>query len=194
MFKTAFMIRLLVILVPGLIIPGCSGGGEDPDGKVPPEDPASHPYYLSFRFNGEEIIYKSHTVAQFYYDEENLAYHCNLVASLETNNIKNGVTVFLTNKEAFVSGVDYQLVNGIEMAANGAVMPQVTVVLFDEDGKAYTAQFLSVEGLEFGDTATLRFTEITNAYVKGTFSAIVFTAIAREEGVITDGEFYFSIL
>ncbi|GEP98178.1 hypothetical protein CCY01nite_44380 [Chitinophaga cymbidii] len=171
-----------------LLVAGCS--------KKKGDDPASADgYYLRFKADGVQREYKQTTTAHIYYDADNLTYHCNLAATLTfAGTTKDLMTLFLVNKTAFTTGVTYRLSNGIDMEETGAVMPQVMISLLDPQGKPYTAQFLPVTGLQFDDKAEVRFSEITDKYVKGTFSGLAFGVLPeRKEMKIEEGSFYLSI-
>jgi hypothetical protein len=172
-----------------LLCNSCSTDSEDPDGQ----DSDDKVYYIKFKYNGVQKDYRMNTLAQFYYDNNNLSYRCNLTGGLKANNAADAFTLFVVNKEALTTNKKYQMKNGIEMQ-NGGVMPQVIAVFLNENGKGYTAQFLSTDFLAFDDEAEMMFTEITDKYTKGTFTARVFTSAPdREELLITDGEFRLAI-
>ena len=183
------MYRYCYFILAVLLMAGCS--------KKKGDDPAAaDDYYLRFKADGVQREYRQTTNAQFYYDADNKTYHCNLVATLTFGaTTKDIFTLFLVNKTAFTTGVTYQLSNGIDMEETGAVMPQVVISVLDPQGKPYTAQFLPVTGLQFDDKAEVRFSEITDKYVKGTFSGLAFGALPeRKEMKIEEGSFYLSVL
>lgn len=183
MYRYSFAFLLL------LILGSCSKKSDNPG------EPGDGEYYLRYKSDGVQKEYKAITLAQFYYDAENLTYHCNMTSSLALNNAsKDMLSLLLVNKESYKTGVTYQLTNGIEMAKNGAIMPQAAIALSDENGKPYTAQFLPATWYQFDDMAEVRFTAITDKFVKGTFSGLAFTAMPeRAEKKVTDGEFYLRI-
>lgn len=171
-----------------LLTIGCSSDG-DPDLNDPNGD-----YYVRFKCNGVQMTYKVHSEVQVYFDEKNLVYRCNIVGSARIINTHEAMSLFLVSKIPYETGVTYTLNTEVEMAGNGAIMPQVTAVYLDENAKGYTAQFLPSDWFDFKDAAEVKFTEITDNHFKGTFSARVFTSVPdRDELLITDGEFYVSI-
>lgn len=169
------------------LVTGCSADGD-------PGPDADAEYFVRFKCNGVQKTYKAHSVAQTYFDEKNDVYRCNIIGSTEILNTHDAMSLFLVAEDSYVTGISYKLATEVEMAGNGAIMPQVTAVYLDESGKGYTAQFLQSDWYDFKDQAEVTFTEITDKYFKGTFSARVFTAMPeREELQITDGEFYVSV-
>lgn len=183
MYRYCFAFLLL------LILGSCSKKSDNPG------EPGDGAYFLRYKSDGVQQEYKVTVLAQLYYDAENLTYHCNMTAGLSLNNVtKNILSLFLVNKESFKTGVTYQLANGIKMAKNGAIMPQVMISLLDASGKPYTAQFLPATWYQFDDKAEVTFTVVTDKFVKGTFSGLAFTAMPeRAEKKVTDGEFYLPI-
>lgn len=170
-----------------LLMTACSSDNE------PGPDPDTD-YYVRFKCNGVQKNYQAHSIVQIYFDEENKVYRCNIIGSARIVNTKDAMSLFMVAEDPYETEVAYTLSTEVEMAGNGAIMPQVTAVYLDEGGKAYTAQFLQSDWYDFKDQAEVKFTEITDKHFKGTFSARVFTAMPeREELLITDGEFYVSI-
>jgi hypothetical protein len=152
-------------------------------------------YYIRFKVSGTQKEYKANPVAQVYFDEDNLAYRCNIVGSGNIVSTHDVMTLFMVSKEPFKKDVQYVLQTEVEMASNGSQMPQVAAVYIDENKKGYTAQFLPADWFDFDDHAEAKFTEMTDKHIKGTFSARVFTSIPdREELLITDGEFYVPVI
>ncbi|QEH42992.1 hypothetical protein [Chitinophaga sp. XS-30] len=181
------MTKYTLLLLSMVLLAGCSKKSDNPA--------APGTYYLRFKADGVQKEYKAHTLAQLYYDPENLSYHCNMTSSLKTAELgKDALSLFLLSKTAYKTGERYHLRNEIEMPKTNAIMPQVMISMFTESGKPYTAQFLPVTGLQFDDAAEVKFTEITDKYVRGTFSGLAFSMLPeRAELKVTDGEFYLAV-
>lgn len=181
------MTKYALLLLSIVLLAGCSKKSDNP------AEPGT--YYVRFKADGVQKEYRNHTLAQFYYDPENLSYHCNMTSSLKMAELgKDALSLFLLSKTAYKTGERYHLRKEIEMPKTNAIMPQVMLVFFTESGKPYTAQFLPVTGLQFDDAAEVKFTEITDKYVKGTFSGLAFTSMPeRAEVTVTDGEFYLAV-
>jgi hypothetical protein len=182
--------KLVKLCLLGMVVfmsTSCSNDSDDPGPN------ATGSYFIRFNANGVKKEYKLLTYASFSYDEDYPIYEGVALAGLTSDGSKDVMSFFLTDKKEFQTGKTYNVKNPGDTSGPHAMMTQLKVVYLDENGTPFTAIFPDIElykDLNVKDEAQLIFTEISDAHIKGTFSATVFTEFPeRKKLIITDGEF-----
>lgn len=189
LLQTTFPTLLLWLSV--LTMTACMTEGEEAPIK---EDE----YYLKFKVGGVEKKFSAlpNSMASFFYLEEAKIFGGQISG---INNIleptKNFVIIQLFNETAYQANLSYQQQDPVTFDLISR--SRIIFTYADENEKVYNAALLKAQHptLDIKDEAEVRFTEMTPAYVKGTFSARVgevnFTVLSnRKELLITEGEFY----
>ena len=184
-------ISLAVILTGQLFLAACTSE-EGPELEEPKE------YYLKFKVGEVEKKYTAlpNSIASFYYLKDFEIYGSTITVIKDINQAtKDIVSIQLINETHFEQNQVYILQDPV--IAQSISRSRIIFSYFDENGEGYNALLLkdSYPTLEINDEAELKFTEITDSYVKGTFwarvNAVEFTTLAgRKELLITEGEFF----
>ncbi len=186
------VVASLCIALAGL---SCSKSNDGPTD----EDPVGG-YYIRYKANGEnhEYTHESLIHAFILTLPETGAHQC-LIQGRRYEDDQNRDAVFfvVTDPIALKSGVAYRLSDRLEWPEYNQSVSQVYGSHYNASGEKYFAQLYQLPSLPFEvkDDATVRFSEITDKTVKGTFSMRAFTTYPDlKEVMITDGEFYVPVL
>ncbi len=108
---------------------------------------------------------------------------------------KNSVIVSLRTNERLEMGINYQMQE--EIVVQGRVSPRMTMIYFDENGKAYGATLLRSQNPGARDNCNLTLTDFTTEGTTGTFEGVLFdlsdttTPLADRTAVLlTEGKFF----
>lgn len=153
-------------------------------------------YYMRCKLNGASIEYNSQAFAGISHLTSNNLYTCVMGAYKDVNaGLKNAFTITIFSASPISANVGYNDPLKAQ-EANGAIVPQTTIFWYDSTGAGYltAGQFADNSGNTplsgVVANAKLTITEITSAYLKGTFSGTVYRSDFGRTEAITDGEFY----
>jgi hypothetical protein len=188
---------VLAVLVIVFALPGCkkSGGSGNSGGNG--SGGTGSGYYMKFKLNGVAVEFDSQPFAGISYNKQDSLYTCVLTAYKDVNaGLKNAITVTLFSNNAIAAGVGYND-PAKARAANGTITPQNTVFYYDSTAIGFLTMGLFADAngniLLTGIVADARLTitEMTAAYVKGTFSGTVYkSSTLMQYYTITEGTFY----
>lgn len=184
MKSTAYFLTLLLFSV----LVGCSSDDDD----------TTQPTYLfRFKVDGDAVDY-SHVVSQAYYPGSSWAnqvyddgtYYSMIFATNDVNEVtKDAVQLLIRHPEAIKANVTYGTTSS---TATSHISPDFFQFGYYDANKAlYLAREHSYyEAInQSPTTATIRFTEISNTRIKGTFSGTLHNYNRTVWITITDGEF-----
>jgi hypothetical protein len=154
-------------------------------------------YYMKFNLNGKAVEYDSQPIAELNTVNSDGLYSAVLLAYQNVNaGSKNAVTITVFSSTAIAANVAYDDPKKAT-ETNGSQAPATTVFWEDSTGTGYltAGEFSDANGnMLIGGivaNAKLTITELTNAYLKGTFSGTVYNSgDLSVSDAITDGEFY----
>jgi len=153
-------------------------------------------YYMRCKLNGASIEYNSQAFASIAHLTSDNLYTCVMGAYKDVNaGAKNAFTITVFSANAIAAGVGYNDPLKVQ-GSNGNTVPQTTIFWYDATGAGYlTAGSLSdntgntpISGVVAN--AKLTITEMTSAYLKGTFSGTAYRSDLNASEDITEGEFY----
>jgi hypothetical protein len=177
------LVKIFTFVLLIIALTGCDKEPERPD------------YYFRFRFNGVQKEFRATNDSNIVFIEDGGLQLATFNMVSQKNPAINSIYIGLRTTEAPQVGVTYEL--QVPVIVQGELSPQVTVLYFDENGKAYLASLLTFSNPGARDDATVTFTEISREGSIGTFDALVFEAedetseiSNRQEFTITGGEFY----
>lgn len=108
---------------------------------------------------------------------------------------KNSVIISLRTTERLEMGLTYQMQE--EIVVQGRVSPRMTMIYFDENGKAWGATLLRSQNPGARDNCNLSLTDFTTEGTTGTFEGVLFdlsdntTPLAdRTAMLLTEGKFF----
>lgn len=108
---------------------------------------------------------------------------------------RNSIIISLRTNERLEMDIAYQMQE--EIVVRGQVSPRMTMIYFDENGKAYGATLLRTQNPDARDNCTLTITDFTTEGTVGTFEGVLFdlsdttTPLARRKSVLlTEGKFF----
>ena len=153
-------------------------------------------YYTRFKLDGAAVNYTSDPNATLsFLSGEGLYNGALSTYSNVYNGAKNAVIITLFSTSAIAANVPY---NDPQKAreSNGAQLPQAEVFWYDSAGVSFITAGtfvdangnVSLHGVVADAKVTI--TELTAAYVRGTFSGTVYRPDFAVSRVISDGEFY----
>jgi hypothetical protein len=159
------------------------------------KDPERPDYYFRFRFNGVQKEFKASNDSNIVFIEDGGLQLATFNMVSQKDPAKNSVYIGLRTPDTPQVGVRYDM--QIPVNVQGVLSPQVTVLYFDENGKAFLATLLASSNPGARDDASVTFSEITTEGSYGTFEALVFEAedetselSTRQAYTITGGEFF----
>ncbi|WP_318345612.1 hypothetical protein [Flagellimonas baculiformis] len=185
--------HILLLLLVNVFLLGCS---ESDDG---PDDTAGE-YYFSFKVDGTQVSYEFTPNTQINltgiidHDTTSDLYAVNIagIDNIFETEPTNRFTIFLGDSENFATGIAYTNLQG-----QGDKTPDslFSMGYFDGEGNLYSAGLNSTPTPLY-DLATVRFTEITDSHISGSFSGTLKwydTSVGTVElvgsVVITEGAF-----
>jgi hypothetical protein len=154
-------------------------------------------YYMKFNLSGKAVEYDSEPIAELNKLNSDGLYSAVLLAYQNVNaGLKDAVTITLFSSTTISANVTYDDPKKAT-ETNGSQVPATTVFWSDSAGTGYltAGEFSDANGnmIISGMTANakLTITELTNTYLKGTFSGTVYNSgDLSVSDAITDGEFY----
>lgn len=191
------MVRRLAVFILALTLLGgasCKKAGPDPV-----DEPDSGDYYIRFKVNGETHAYAgTGLVYAFSMRLSPTGAHQLLIQGrLQDDQNRNAVFFAVTDAAAVQRGREYRLADWLEWPEQNQSVSSVFGSYYGADGKQYFAQLRQLPSLPFEvkDAATVRFTEISEGSLKGTFTMKAYSTYPeRAEAAITEGEFYVPIM
>jgi hypothetical protein len=153
-------------------------------------------YYMKFKLDGNPVEYTSQPFAGITANPSNGLYTAVLVAYKNVNaGLVNAVTITLFSASPIAANVAYNDPHK-SYETNGEWVPQNTTFWYDPTGAGYlTAGALAdstgttpLSGVTADSKLTI--TEMTSAYVKGTFSGTVYRSDFQKTSIISAGQFY----
>lgn len=162
LFKYAFF-----LLMAALCLPSCSKSDDGPDETA--ED-----YYFRFKVDGEQVSYiytpdtQINLTGIIDHDPGSGTYAANIagINTIFETDLTNRLIIFIGDSEDIVTGASYTNIEG-----QGDRTPDsgFSMGYFDAQGNLYSAG-LNVIATPLYDLATVRFAEITDAHISGSFS------------------------
>lgn len=162
------------------------------------EDGPERPNYnYSFKIDGVQKSFSASADANIFFKDDigggvRLAFWT-MVS--EKNPEKNAVVVSLRTFEKLELGRTYQMQE--EIVVGGVVSPRMTMVYFDENGKAFGAVLLRSQNPGARDNCNLTLSDFTTEGTTGTFEGVLFdlsdttTPLAeRKAYLLTEGKFF----
>lgn len=191
--KQIFAFPFLAVLL--FVLLGCgSDGGDD-------LNPSTDKFF-KFKLDGVQVEYPMTDLLPmtFTYDDNGKVFSAVFQAlGNGSNGTADFVNVFLRSETKFQTGVDYELQDGVSY--NGISIASINFTYADKEGQVFNAVLLqsSLPSLVIKDTATIRFTKISDSEVEGIFSAKVYGPVLTSgrgdtEKVISDGQFKMKLL
>ncbi|MCE7053113.1 hypothetical protein LZF95_00395 [Algoriphagus sp. AGSA1] len=176
------------VLIAGLSSVGCS---KDSDANPQPE------YYFRFKVDGSTVDYSDLVSQAFYpgttsvnyYVEESDIYQSMIFSTANVNEVlKNALQIVTWHREPFSVNVTYSTTGS---ASSQNVPHFFQFGYYDSSGTLYFAREQSYyEPISLTATdATIRFTEISDTRIKGTFSGMLHNHNQTVWITITEGEF-----
>lgn len=152
-------------------------------------------YYMKFKMGSSSVEYDSQPFAEIAHLTSNNLYSCVMAAYKDVNaGAKNAVTITIFSATPIAANVGYN--DPLKAQGSSGPVPETTIFWYDATGAGYlTAGSLSDNT---GNTplagvianAKLTITELTSAYIKGTFSGTAYRSDFTTSEAITEGEFY----
>lgn len=175
-------ILLLAILL--IVLTSCKDDDPRPD------------YYYRFKVNGVQKEFRANKDSGIVFldapNSINKIIFFTMVTGADPE--KNAIVISLRSTEEAESGIEYKMQE--PLTVNNTIVPRISIVYFDENGKTFGATLLQSLNPGARDDARLKFTQITTEGSYGEFQAIAFDMSAtgdlgsRQELLITDGEFF----
>lgn len=161
------------------------------------KEPERPNYNYSFKIDGVEKSFSASTDANIFFKDNigggvRLAFWT-MVTGKDPE--KNAVIVSLRTYDRLQLGLTYQMQD--EIVVGGQVVPTMTMVYFDENGKEYGAILLRSQNPGARDNCSLTLSDFTTEGTNGTFEGVLFdlsdttTPLADRKAVLlTEGKFF----
>lgn len=155
-------------------------------------------YFVKFKVNNANVSFPGNPSqpATFFFDPNGEVYAGIIQGFAQgSNGTKNAVQISFYNEEEFEINKTYELQNPI--LYNTSTVPRVSITYFDAEGKIFNAVVLQQDNTAIivKDRASIRFKNIGNGTVEGTFEGLlmgpfdVASGRGNEERLIASGEF-----
>jgi hypothetical protein len=161
------------------------------------KEPERPNYNYSFKVDGVEKSFSASNDANIVFIDDVINSLRLTVWTMVTGSDpeKNAVIISLRTNERLELDFTYQMQE--EIVVRGQVSPRMTMIYFDENGKAYGATLLRTQNPDARDNCTLKITDFTTEGTIGTFEGVLFdlsdttTPISRRKSVlVTEGKFF----
>ncbi|WPR77368.1 hypothetical protein [Algoriphagus sp. NG3] len=156
-------------------------------------------YYFRFKINGEQVTYAYTPETQinltggYLFDEKN---QLHVIQISGTQSIyepsKNQMVIYINNSSEFVTGLTYSNIESADVTLPFYIL----MGYFDTNGEGFSAA-MNVISTPLWENVYLKFDEITDSGIKGTFSGKLYQYntssgqnVLEDEVQITAGEFY----
>lgn len=158
-------------------------------------EPKDDDYYIRFKIDGNQVHYDAPLFPITLYFDAESSHHvaAALVPKPGSDGTKDFISFFVWNESDFTTGVTYQMQQPITY--NGFSLPRIHLTWADSEGTVFNAVLLKSQypNLTITNDAQVRFTEIEQDVVKGTFSGIIIGTAPgtpnNPEIQVTEGEF-----
>lgn len=159
--------HILLLLLVNMLLFSCSKSDNGPDDT--PGD-----YYFSFKVDGTQVSYEFTPDTQINltgildHDTASGLYAINIagIDDIFETELTNRFTIFLGDSENFATGIAYTNLQGQGDSTPDSLF---SMGYFDGEGNLYSAG-LNPTPTPLYDLATVRFTEITDSHISGSFS------------------------
>lgn len=181
-----------------VLLLGLMGCGSEGDDNPPPANAG----FFKFKLDGvqQEFPVNDLLPMTFTYDAGGPVYNAVFqVLGEGSDGNSDFVNVLLRSETKFETGVDYQLQNGVPY--KGIALARINFTYSDKSGQVFNAVLLqsSLTPLIINDSATIRFSKITETEAEGVFSAKVIgpvlpTGRGTVEKIVSEGQFKMRLL
>ena len=184
--KRYFFSRLLLcFLLPGIVVMTFSCKKDNDTG-----DPGTG-YYMRFKVNGTLVEHKGQVEGIF--DKVTALQHNTSIAGLKETVVatKNNMTLLVATENETQTGLAYTSYTAGGPGTQKAKL--VNLVYIDENGKnhlSWMEEFAPALPPGTETKATIKITEATTDFIKGSFSGVLYDEGYTTKLNITDGEFY----
>lgn len=161
------------------------------------KDPPRPDYHFSFKIDGVEKKFSATTDANIFF-KDNIGSGVRLAFWTMVSDInpeKNAVVVSLRTYDLLELGRTYQMQD--EILFGTEVIPSMTMLYFDENGKAFGAVLLASANPGARDNCSISLSDFTTEGTTGTFTGVLFdmedttTPLAdRRAYLLTEGKFF----
>ncbi|WP_159076489.1 hypothetical protein [Flagellimonas amoyensis] len=159
--------RILLLLLFSLCLLGCSKSDDGPDNTA-------GEFYFSFKVDGVQVSYEYTPDTQINltgildHDTASGLYAINIagIDDIFETTLTNRLTIFLGDSNNFTTGISY---TNIEGQGDSTPDSLFTMGYFDAVGNLYSAG-MNITATPLYELATVRFTEITDSHISGSFS------------------------
>jgi hypothetical protein len=161
------------------------------------KEPERPDYNYSFKINGVEKRFSASNDANIVFIDDVVNGLRLAVWTMVTGSDpeKNSVIISLRTTERLELGLTYQMQE--ELLVQGRLSPRMTMIYFDENGKAFGATLLRSQNPGARDNCSLTLSDFTTEGTIGTFEGVLFdlsnttTPLAERTAVLlTEGKFF----